>query len=131
VLDPIMSAQTAQRLAESPLRDLASKSLTLAAVYARLQGDIWSEVGSGQQPDLLRRNLQREHLRRSMDSLLRPTAAMPADVRSVQRLLLSQLADRLEQRLKAGSLQLETQAHYKDALGSIRAALSANLQRNG
>ena len=131
VLDPIMSAQTAQRLAESPLRDLAGKSLTLAAVYARLQGDIWSEVGSGQQPDLLRRNLQREHLRRSMDSLLRPTAAMPADVRSVQRLLLSQLADRLEQRLKAGSLQLETQAHYKDALGSIRATLSANLQRNG
>ena len=132
VLDPIMSAQTAQRLAESPLRDLAGhNSLTLAAVYTRLQSDIWSEVGSGQQPDLLRRNLQREHLRRSMDSLLRPTAAMPADVRSVQRLLLSQLADRLEQRLKAGALQLETQAHYKDALGSIRATLSANLQRNG
>ena len=66
-----------------------------------------------------------------MDSLLRPAAAQPADVRSVQRLLLSQLAERLEQRLKAGALQLETQAHYKDALGSIRAALSANLQRNG
>jgi len=132
VLDPIMSAQTAQRLAESPLRNLAGQnSLTLAAVYTRLQSDIWSEVASGQQPDLLRRNLQREHLRRSMDSLLRPSAALPADVRSVQRLLLSQLAERLEQRLKAGALQLETQAHYKDALGSIRAALSANLQRNG
>ena len=132
VLDPLMSAQTAQRLAESPLRDLAGQnSLTLAAVYTRLQSDIWSEVASGQQPDLLRRNLQREHLRRSMDSLLRPAANQPADVRSVQRLLLSQLAERLEQRLKAGALQLETQAHYKDALGSIRAALSANLQRNG
>jgi hypothetical protein len=132
VLDPIMSAPTAQRLAESPLRDLAGKnSLTLAAVYTRLQSDIWSEVASGQQPDLLRRNLQREHLRRSMDSLLRPAANMPADVRSVQRLLLSQLADRLEHRLKGGTLQLETQAHYKDALGSIRAALSANLQRSG
>ena len=132
VLDPIMSAQTAQRLAESPLRDLAGKhSLTLAAVYTRLQSDIWSEVSTGQPPDLLRRNLQREHLRRSMDSLLRPAANMPADVRSMQRLLLSQLADRLEQRLKGGVLPLETQAHYKDALGSIRAALSANLQRNG
>ena len=132
VLDPIMSAQTAQRLAESPLRNLAGKnSLTLAGVYTRLQADIWSEVGSGQQPDLLRRNLQREHLRRSMDNLLRPSAAMPADARSVQRLLLAQLAQRLEQRLKSGSLLLETQAHYKDALDSIRATLAANLQRNG
>ena len=132
VLDPIMSAQTAQRLAESPLRDLAGKrSLTLAGVYTRLQADIWSEVDSGQQPDLLRRNLQREHLRRSMDNLLRPSAAMPADARSVQRLLLAQLAQRLEQRLKSGSLLLETQAHYKDALDSIRATLAANLQRNG
>jgi hypothetical protein len=132
VLDPILSAATAQRLAESPLRDLAGKnSLTLAAVYTRLQSDIWSEVATGQQPDLLRRNLQREHLRRSMDSLLRPAANLPADVRSVQRLLLSQLADRLEQRLKSGGLPLETQAHYKDALGSIKAALSAHLQRNG
>lgn len=132
VLDPLMSAQTAQRLAESPLRDLAGQnSLTLATVYTRLQSDIWSEVTSGQQPDLLRRNLQREHLRRSMDSLLRPAPTQPADVRSVQRLLLAQLADRLEQRLKAGALALETQAHYKDALGSIRAALSAHLQRSG
>ena len=131
LLDPLMSAETAQRLSESTLSAAADKpALTLSRLLRQLQGDIWQELRTGQQPDLLRRNLQREHLRRSLDMVVRPGANVPADARSLHRLQLHQLASQLAQGLKASGLREENRAHYSESLASIRAALDAGMQRN-
>jgi len=131
LLDPLMSADTAQRLSESTLSSPTDRpALTLSRLLRQLQDDIWQELRTRQQPDLLRRNLQREHLRRSLDMVLRPGPTLPADARSLYRLQLQQLASQLEQRLKSGGLSEENRAHFGESLASIRAALDAGLQRN-
>ena len=132
LLDPLMSAETAQRLTESSLVSASNKpALTLARLVRQLQDDIWAEVRSGQTPDLLRRNLQREHLRRSLDMVVRPGANIPADARSLYRLELESLASQLNKRLQTAGLAQEARAHFSESLASIRAALSAGMQRNG
>lgn len=132
LLDPLMSAETAQRLTESALVSTPDKqALTLARLVRQLQEDIWQEVRSGKTPDLLRRNLQREHLRRSLDMVVKPAANVPADARSLYRLQLEGLAGQLHKRLQTSGLAQETRAHYSESLASIRAALTAGMHRNG
>jgi len=131
LLDPLMSADTAQRLSESTLTSTADKpALSLSRLVRQLQDDIWQELRTGQSPDLLRRNLQREHLKRSLDMVVRPAANVPADARSLYRLQLQSLASTLDQQLRKGGLQEEARAHYSESLASVRAALAAGMQRN-
>jgi hypothetical protein len=50
-----------------------------------LQNAIWSELKAAHDIDPLRRNLQREHLRRVINVLIKPAATTPADARSLMR----------------------------------------------
>ncbi len=134
VLDSLMSEATAQRLAdaEAKISD-RRQALSLGEVHDKLAASIWSELASGQDIDPLRRNLQREHLKRITALLLRPSSGAAADVRAIAR----ETAMGLEARLavaaerKDGRLSRTSRAHLNESLATVREALKAPLLRAG
>src|SRR5262249_35091226 len=97
VLDLLMSDGVAIRLADAETKVKNPRELlSFADLQSRLTGAIWSETRSGRDIETLRRNLQREHVRRLASAIVRPTSPVAADVRAVQR----QVATRLQADLK-------------------------------
>ena len=79
ILDPLFAPGVSARLLEAPLKaPKGVNPLSLAQVHDSLQQAIWSEAIAGQEASLLRRNLQREHLRRVTDVLVKPSGNMPS-----------------------------------------------------
>ena len=133
-MDGLLSAGTARRLLELPnyLPEGQRKgAISLNEVYTTLQGAVWSELKSGKDIEPMRRNLQREHLKRLKALLTRPSPALPADAISLARLQAVDLQSQLRGALaKKGSLSVENRAHLEDANALITEALRATLQRS-
>ena len=137
-MDRLLAAGTAQRLLDLPnyLEPSERKGMiSLNEVYATLQSSIWSELKTGTEIDGLRRNLQREHLRRMQTALTRGAPGMPADALSLARLHANRLqADLRSAVARAGSARsnqsIETQAHLAESLGIVTEALRATMQRS-
>jgi hypothetical protein len=130
ILDHVYSPPVATHLAEVGMKvNDPKETLGLADVYDALQDAIWSEVKTGQETSLIRRNLQREQLRRVTDVLVKPAGPWPADARSVLRENARQLVGQLEKALAKPGLSKTTRAHYADALDSLNATLKASMQR--
>ena len=131
-LDRLLAAGTAQRLLELP-NYLAEKdrkgAISLSEVYATLNGAVWSELKSGREIDVMRRNLQREHLKRLQSVLTRPSPTLPADAVSLARLHAGELQGQLRTALARKGMAIENRAHLEDALALITEALRATLQR--
>lgn len=104
------------------------ETLGLADVYDTIQDAIWSEAKTGQETSLIRRNLQREQLRRIADVLVKPAGPWPADARSIMRENARQLSSLLEKALVKPGLSKTTRAHYADALDTLNASLKASMQ---
>ena len=132
ILDPLFSPAVAARLLEAPLKTPKGVvPLSLAQLHDTLQNAIWSEALQGQDTGLLRRNVQREHLRRVTDALVKPPATLPPDARSLMRLNAQTLAAQLQKALSRGRLNKETQAHFAESLNTLQTALQAQVQRAG
>ena len=130
ILDHVYSPTVAARLAEGAMKvNDPKETLGLADVYDTLQDAIWQEAKSGQETTLIRRNLQREQLRRMTDVLVKPAGPWPADARSVMRQNAVQLTALLQKAMIKPSFSKITQAHYADALSSLDVALKAAVQR--
>jgi hypothetical protein len=140
-LDRILAAGPAQRLLDLPFnlpeRERAG-AISLSEVYTTLQDAVWSELqakpgaaaaNAAIDIDPLRRNLQREHLKRVMALLTRPAANLPADALSLVRLQAGQLQAVLKAANARRSANVETRAHLADSLGSLNEALKATMQR--
>jgi hypothetical protein len=132
-LDRLMSPGTARRLLDLPAYVPEGKRknlISLNEVYETVQRSIWSELATGAEIDRLRRNLQREHIKRLQTLLTRGSAAMPPDALS----LLRYNATRLESQLRAASgkssRSVETRAHLAESLGALGEALRARMQRS-
>lgn len=110
-----------------------AKMISLDEVYRTLQESIWSELSGGRNIDSLRRNLQREYLRRLQLVLTRaPSAgAMPADALSLLRMHATTLQSQMKIALGKRGLSVETQAHLQDGLAQLTEALRASMQRAG
>lgn len=131
-LDRLYSAGTANRLLDLPHylgQAQAAQALSLAEVYRTLQDAVWAELASAGPIDRLRRNLQREHLRRVVQAITRPAAGMPPDAVSLLRWHARALEARLQQALRRPGATLETRAHLEDSLALLRQALRAGMQR--
>ena len=131
-LDRLMAGGTAQRLLELPyyLPEAERKSaISLNELYGALQGAVWSELKAGSEIDPLRRNLQREHLRRLQGLLTRGAPGLPADALSLARLRADELKTALQKAADKPGLTVETRAHLKDSLGTLTEALRATMQR--
>ncbi len=135
-LDNLMSDTLAGRLAdaESKVAD-PRQLLSYAEVQDRLSQAVWAELGSASKGtaeiDSLRRNLQREHLRRLAGALLRPGAATAADVRAVHRQAALQLQARLSAAVAARRGSSLVRAHLEDSLAILNEALKAPLIKQG
>ena len=130
ILDHVYSPAVATRLAEVGMKvNDPKETLGLSDVYDSLQDAIWSEAKTGQETTLIRRNLQREQLRRMTDVLVKPAGPWPADARSIMRENARQLVGMLEKVLAKPGLSKTTRAHYSDALDTLNSTLKASMQR--
>jgi hypothetical protein len=131
-LDRLLNANTAARLLDlsSYLAEPQRRGLiSLSEVYATLQTSIWAELKTGAEVERLRRNLQREYLKRLQAVLTRPPANLPPDALSLARLHATQLQANLRLAVAKGGLSVESRAHLADSLGSLTEALRATMQR--
>jgi len=130
-LDQLMSDGVAVRLLDSQEKlDDRKQALSLAELYATLQDAVWSELKSGKDISGMRRNLQREHLKRVVAALLRVSATTPADVRSLQR----ENALRLQRELRSAMgkpVSREAKAHLAESYETLDQALKASMLRAG
>jgi hypothetical protein len=132
VLTQLMSADTAQRLLNNEAKvDSAEQALRLSELYETLHTAIWSELKSGRDVNLFRRNLQREYVNGVATALLKPSATMPADARS----LLREEAKTLRREIAAAQAKprysKEARAHLAESLATLDEALKAPLVRQG
>ena len=136
VLDSLMSEGLAVRLAAAEVKVADPRTLvSYAEVQDKLAAAVWSELkpgkGGSREIDTLRRNLQREHLRRLAGGLLRPAPGVAADVRSVNRQVAITLEKQLRAALAAGGWSALARAHLDESLATIGEALKAPLMRQG
>ncbi|WP_158218873.1 zinc-dependent metalloprotease [Roseateles aquatilis] len=131
-MDRLLQPQTAIRLMELPNYVSASERksvISINEVYGTLQSSIWSELKTGAEIDPLRRNLQREYLRRLQANLTRGGAASGqfADAYAVLRLHAVQLQSDL--RAAQGKGSVETRAHVAESLDMLSSVLKATMTR--
>jgi hypothetical protein len=132
-LDRLLSPNTATRLLDAPAYltpEQRRSMISLNDVYATVQGSVWSELKSGAEVDRLRRNLQREHMKRLQALLTRGSAAMPPDALSLLRLNATQLQGELRAAVGRGGQSVETRAHLAESLSTLTEALRATMQRS-
>jgi hypothetical protein len=99
-------------------------------MYGTLQSAIWTELKTSADIDPLRRNLQREHLRRLQALLTRGTPGLPADALSLARMHATALQSDLRRAAARPGRSVETRAHLQDSLGLLTEALRATMQRS-
>lgn len=130
-LDQLMSDGVAVRLLDSQEKLADRKqALSLAELYGSVQDAVWSELKSGKDISGMRRNLQREHLKRLVVSLVRVSVPTLADVRSLQR----ENALRLQRELRAAMgrpMSREAKAHLSETYESLSQVLKASMLRAG
>jgi hypothetical protein len=130
-LDQLMSDAVAIRLIDSQEKVANRKlALGLPELYVTVQDSVWSELKSGKDINGMRRNLQREHLKRLVASLLRVSAGMPADVRSLQRENALRLQRDLHSAM-ARPVSIEAKAHLSESYETLGQALKASMLRAG
>jgi len=136
-LDALMSESMASRMADAEHKvDNPNALMSYADVQVRLSTAIWSELrdrkAAARDVDSLRRNLQREHLKRLAAGLLRPIAASGnADAPAVNRMVARQIESDLRVALAAGGWSGMARAHLEDSLALISEALRAPLNKQG
>ena len=131
-LNRLMSPGTASRLLDLPAFVPATQQkglISLNEVYETLQRSIWSELAAGSEIDRLRRNLQREHVRRLQAALTRGVPGMPADAMSLLRYNATKLEAQLRTAVARNQGSVETRAHLVESLGMLTEALRAKMQR--
>lgn len=130
-LDQLMADVVAARLLNSAekVRD-PKKVLALHELYSTLQTAIWSELASGTDISAARRNLQREHLKRLSNTLIKPAPSTPADARSLQREQAVRLLAGIRSTM-GKSMSQEAKAHLSESAATLAEVLKASLVRSG
>ncbi len=128
-LDQLMSDVVAARLLNSAEKVKSAKDvMSVHELYSNVQGAVWSELSAGGDIGVTRRNLQREHLKRLANAIIRPSATAPADARSVQREQATQLLASLKGAIGKPMSQ-EARAHLLESQATLTEVLKASLVR--
>lgn len=131
VLNRLMSPVVASQLMTSTVQAAGpAELLSIAELYGTLQNSIWEEARKGSNADLIRRNVQREHLRKLTTAITGPAQAMPADARALMRAQARRLRDQLAVAQKARGLDAETRAHFAESHEALNEALKATMVRS-
>ena len=129
-LNQLMRDTVAGRLIAAPetLADPA-RALSVAELYGTLQKAIWSELNSGTAISMMRRNLQREHVRLLAEAVARPSPRAPADARSLQREYTVDLLAQLRKAATRSGNAIEVRAHLNESIALLDAALKAQVAK--
>jgi hypothetical protein len=131
LLNQLMSETLAARLLDAQAKAASPReAFGLSELYGRLSRDIWAELGGKGDIPSARRDLQREHLSRMANLLVRPSSNSRADARGLLRAEARVLLDRLQAASRRKDLSPEARAHVADSAETLRAALTAPLQRS-
>jgi hypothetical protein len=131
-LNRVMSESVAQRLLDSEAKlDDPAQALQLSELYGTLHRSIWSELKSGKDIPLLRRNLQREHANKLATALLRPAASMPADARAIIRADAKALRAELGAAGGRNGFSPAAKAHIAEMTAMLDETLKAPIVRQG
>jgi uncharacterized protein DUF4953 len=155
VLGQCLAGDTLSRLQNQELQaDPGTEPLTMAEVFRALTDGIWSECtpavdkGGAVACSTIRRNLQREHLKKLSSMVLgnrrNPyedlfgfiyfygTPEPPADAKSLARLHMEEIGDRLGKVLDREDCKVDdtTRAHLKECRTRIAKVLNASLDLN-
>ncbi len=104
------------------------EAFRLSELYEGLHAAVWSELRSGKDVGLMRRNLQREHVALLAGQVLR--GGVPADARAFARQELRSLQAQLKASQAKPGFSREAKAHLADCLATVEEALKASLQRS-
>ena len=129
-LNQLMRDTVAGRLIAAPetLAETA-RALSVAELYDTLQKAIWSELNSGAAISMMRRNLQREHVRLLAEAVARPGSRTPADARSLQREYTVDLLAQLRKAASKSGNAIEVRAHLNESIALLDAALKAQVAK--
>jgi hypothetical protein len=129
-LGQLMRDTVASRLVVAPekLAD-PGRAMSIAELYGTLQKSIWSELSSGASISMMRRNLQREHVRLLADAVARPSPRAPADARSLQREFTVELLAQLQLAARKAGQPIEVRAHLNESIALLDAALKAQVAK--
>ena len=131
-LDRLLADPVAQRVLEAPAQmSPPQQALSLSELHTQVRQALWSELDTGRDIALQRRNLQREHVRKLAQMLLRPTTGAPADIRAVARTQAQALIQRIKPATTARALSDDARAHLNESIATLQEALNAPLQRAG
>jgi hypothetical protein len=130
VLAPLMGPEIAQRLLNNELKvQNPQDALTVGELYSTLHRAIFSELATGEDIPLIRRNLQREYVARVAMTVVKPATNMPADARAMLRADAQKLRAELTAAQKRSKASPETKAHIVESLAALDEALKAPLVR--
>jgi hypothetical protein len=132
VLSGLMSDGLARRLLDAaPKLDHPDEALMPGEVYADVVKALWTEPGtSGDIPER-RRELQRDHINRLTQLLLRTPPTVRVDLRSELRRQATALLPKIVALEHRKGLSESARAHLSDCAESLRLALAAPMQRAG
>jgi hypothetical protein len=137
-LGQLMSDAVAARIldseakAEPAVQGGKADAFHLSELYARLARELWSELDASRGDiEMARRELQREHVNRIANALMRPSAASRADQRALLRAQAQALLPRLTAAARRTSISEEGRAHLVEAANTLRQALAAPMVRMG
>ena len=125
-LNQVLNTDRMKRLIEQEAFH-GSAAYSLSEMMTDLRNGVWSELSSGNEADLYRRNLQRAYLGR-MDELMNDEEALQTDVAPYVRAHLNSLLEGLLQDRQArnGASLNATALHYDDSMARIQAILEPN-----
>jgi hypothetical protein len=141
-LSQLLSSRVLRRVQQNALKvGKDEQPLTIAEVFRGLTDGIWSELPNGSaKPDkptplsIVRRNLQREHLKRLSSMVLGKGTAgsVPADARSLARMHLRDISKRIQAMLENKHIAVDetTRAHLEECRERIAKVLDASMQIN-
>ncbi len=129
-LNQLMRDSVAARVLDAPEKmSDGSKALSLPELYSTLQRAIWSELNTGAPINLMRRNLQREHVRLLTEAVARPSPRAPADARSLQREYASELLASLRKAAVKSGNDIQMRAHLNESIAMLDGALKAQIAK--
>jgi hypothetical protein len=132
VLNQLMSEAVAQRILDSQAKlPRSDQAFRLLELYGGLHRAIFSELKTGHDIDLFRRNLQREYVNKVATALVRPSGSMPADARSQLRAEARLLRGEVAAAQTKSGYSPEARAHLAETLSTLDEALKAPLHRQG
>jgi hypothetical protein len=133
VLDHLLDGEVLARIQNNALKSEpgAKAPLGVAEVFRALTDSIWSEPAKGKKLELsiIKRNLQREHLKELTALVLKGNGA-PPDARSLARQHLRSIQARAEAALasKESALDDVSRAHLEEVKERIVKTLNASMQ---